>query len=230
MEKRPSGSFRAAGATPPVRIASSASSIASAFSAALRSPLSAIDAASPACCERDGTTRTTFSDSSAARSAAMITLALLGSTTTSSAGTSWMPARISMVEGLSVGPPSSTRTPTLSKSASRPGPVATASAPQHCSTATGATAPWPLPPPPTSVSRSARSWTCACMSATSSRDTSPAPANSAVARSGSSVCTWTFSVLASPTTSTLSPIASSSGTKAPASRSEPVTAKFVQYL
>ncbi len=39
-----------------------------------------------------GTTWTTLSESSAARSAAMMTLALLGSTTTSSAGTSWMPA------------------------------------------------------------------------------------------------------------------------------------------
>jgi hypothetical protein len=36
----------------------------------------------------------------------------------------------------------------------------------------------------------------------------PAPAKTAVARSGSSVCTWTLSVAASPTTSTLSPIAS----------------------
>ena len=48
--------------------------------------------------------------------------------------------------------------------------------------------------------------TCACMSATSRCETSPAPWNSAVAASGSSVWTWTFSVAASPTTSTESPI------------------------
>ena len=53
---------------------------------------SATAAARPDAIERVGTTRTTFSESSAARSAAMRTLGEFGSTTTSSAGTSWMPA------------------------------------------------------------------------------------------------------------------------------------------
>ena len=53
---------------------------------------SATAAARPACWERTRTTRTVLSDSSAARSAAMITFGEFGSTTTSSAGTPWMPA------------------------------------------------------------------------------------------------------------------------------------------
>jgi hypothetical protein len=66
------------------------------------------------------------------------------------------------------------------------------------------------------------------MSATSSRETAPTPSNSAVARSGSSVWTWTFSVRGSPTTSTESPIDSSASIHAVASSPSPVTAKFVQ--
>ena len=54
-----------------------------------------------------------------------------------------------------------------------------------------------------------RSATCSVMSATSRWETSPSPANSAVARSGSSVCRWTLSVWPSPTTSTESPSSSS---------------------
>ena len=88
--------------------------IASALAAPSRSASSAIAAASPACCERERTTWTCFSDSSAARSAAMKTFELLGSTTTSSAGTAWMPASRSYVDGLSVAPPSSVWTPRLS--------------------------------------------------------------------------------------------------------------------
>ena len=52
----------------------------------------ATSAASAVCWLREGTTTTCFSESSAARSAAMITFALFGSTTTSSAGTAWIPA------------------------------------------------------------------------------------------------------------------------------------------
>jgi hypothetical protein len=66
------------------------------------------------------------------------------------------------------------------------------------------------------------------MSATSRRDTSPACANTAVARSGSSVCTCTFSVVVSPTTSTESPSCSSGAMKRPELSPVPVTAKFVQ--
>ena len=66
--------------------------MAAALAAASRSARNATVAASPACSERVGTTRTTFSDSSAARSAAMITFAEFGRTTTSSAGTSCTPA------------------------------------------------------------------------------------------------------------------------------------------
>ena len=66
------------------------------------------------------------------------------------------------------------------------------------------------------------------MSATSSRETSPASSNTAVASSGSSVCRWTFRVLASPTTSTESPSSSSGAMKRLALRPLPVTAKFVQ--
>ena len=54
-----------------------------------------------------------------------------------------------------------------------------------------------------------RSATCSVMSATSRCETSPISANSAVARSGSSVCRWTLSVWLSPTTSTESPNRSS---------------------
>jgi hypothetical protein len=42
--------------------------------------------------EREGTTRTSFSESSAARSAAITTFGEFGRTTISSAGASWMPA------------------------------------------------------------------------------------------------------------------------------------------
>ena len=42
--------------------------------------------------EREVTTRTSLSDSSAARSAAITTFGEFGSTTTSSAGASWIPA------------------------------------------------------------------------------------------------------------------------------------------
>ena len=62
------------------------------LSCALRVGSSATAADRPACMERVATTRTVLSDSSAARSAAITTLGEFGSTTTSSAGTSWMPA------------------------------------------------------------------------------------------------------------------------------------------
>ena len=101
-------SSRAAGATAPVRTSLER------FAPSRRrwrrrrgAASNAIAAASPACCEREGTTWTCFSDSSAARSAAMNTFGLFGSTTTCSAGTAWMPASRSYVEGLSVAPPSS---------------------------------------------------------------------------------------------------------------------------
>ena len=89
---RPSASSRARPVTAPVRTSASASSIASPFAAAPRVGSSATAAARPACWERVGTTKTFFSDSSAARSAAISTFGEFGSTTTSSAGTSWMPA------------------------------------------------------------------------------------------------------------------------------------------
>ena len=44
----------------------------------------------------------------------MKTFALFGSTTTSSAGTAWMPASRSYVDGLRVAPPSSVWTPSSS--------------------------------------------------------------------------------------------------------------------
>ena len=68
----------------------------------------------------------------------MITLALLGRTTTSSAGTAWMPASSSCVDGLSVGPPSSTWAPSDSYSRAIPGPETTASTPVR------AAREWPL--------------------------------------------------------------------------------------
>src|SRR3954470_23677305 len=213
--KRPPASARAAGATPPVRSAARTSSIAAALSAALRSGASATAADSPACCERVATTTTSFSASPAARSAAIRTFGLFGRTTTCSAGTAWMPASSSCVEGLSVGPPSSTCAPNDSNSAPRPGPETTASAPDRAVAA---------PSPPIRRSRSA---TWARMSATSSRETAPAPSNTAIARSGSSVWTWTLSVVRSPTTSTESPSASRAPTYPCGSRSVPVTAKFV---
>ena len=92
MTKRPWTSSRAAGATAPMRSSTIASSIAAATSSAGRLGSSATAAVSPACWERVGTTTTVLSDSSAARSAAMITFEEFGSTMTSSAGTSWMPA------------------------------------------------------------------------------------------------------------------------------------------
>ena len=53
---------------------------------------SATAAARPDAIERVATTRTVFSESSAARSAAIRTFGEFGRTTTSSAGMSWMPA------------------------------------------------------------------------------------------------------------------------------------------
>ncbi len=76
-----------------MRTRSSVSIIASAFSTARRAGSRLTAAARPAWGEREATTQTVFSDSSAARSAAMMTLELLGSTTTSSAGTAWIAAR-----------------------------------------------------------------------------------------------------------------------------------------
>ena len=101
----------------------------------------------------------------------------------------------------------------LSNSSRTPAPATTASTPQH---STGA------------ASRSERSTICSVMSATSKCETSPAVANSAVARSGSSVCRCTFSVWLSPTTRTESPSRSSGSCQATGSSSVPVTAKFVQ--
>jgi len=81
------GSSRAAAsATPPVRIDSASSPTAAAFCSAERPGSKVISPERPACCERVGTTRAGLSDSSAARSAARITLGLLGSTITSCAG------------------------------------------------------------------------------------------------------------------------------------------------
>ena len=85
-------SSRAASVTPPVRTRWTVSSIAAAFVGASLDGSSATAAARPAAIERVGTTRTRFSESSAARSAAIRTLEEFGRTTTSSAGTSWMPA------------------------------------------------------------------------------------------------------------------------------------------
>ena len=90
--KRPWVSSRAASVTPPVRTWRSVSSIAAALRRASTDGSSATTAARPEAIERVGTTWTVFSDSSAARSAAIRTLGEFGSTTTSSAGTSWMPA------------------------------------------------------------------------------------------------------------------------------------------
>ena len=78
--------------TDPVRTWVSASAIAAAFASAPLAGSSATAAASPACWERVRTTQTVLSDSSAARSAAMITFGELASTTTCSAGAPWMPA------------------------------------------------------------------------------------------------------------------------------------------
>ena len=71
--------------------------------------------------------------------------------------------------------------------------------------------------------------TCSCMSATSRlRDRTRAPSKTANARSGSSVWTWTLSVVRSPTTRTESPIASSAARRTRWPRGpRPVTAKFV---
>ena len=69
--------------------------MAAAFSAAPAAGSRATAATRPACIDRVGTTRTAFSESSAARSAAMSTLGEFGSTTTSSVATPWMPARSS---------------------------------------------------------------------------------------------------------------------------------------
>ncbi len=109
------------------------------------------------------------------------------------------------MEGLSVGPPSRTWAPSDANSSRRPGPETTASAPERCG-----------PAGPASARRAARAATCSCMSATSDCRTASAPPSrkTANARSGSSVWTWTLSVLRSPTTRTESPIASSAGTNA----------------
>src|SRR6185437_9727267 len=92
----------------------------------------------PACWLVVGTTFTSFSESAAACSAAITTLALLGSTITSSAETSWIAASMSYVDGFSVGPPSSVCTPSSANSSARPPPLTTATAPQRVVGGSGA--------------------------------------------------------------------------------------------
>ena len=161
-------------------------------------------AASPACSEREGTTTTFLSDSSAARSAAMNTFELLGSSTTSSAGTEWIAASSSLVDGLSVEPPSSALTPRPSEQ------LAEALAGDDGERAAdGALA---------DLGAEHRAWhrqprvavpdLLAHVGDVDVRDVVPA-ANSAIAASGESVWTWILSVERSPTTSTESPSCSS---------------------
>ena len=130
---RPRVSSRAAWATAPVCSRSSASRIVAALSCAVRPGSRLTAAISPACSDRDATTSTVRSDSSAARSAAISTLELFGSTMICSAATPWIAASRSEVEGLSFGPTSSVPTPSDAYSSLKPSPVTTASAPQVAS-------------------------------------------------------------------------------------------------
>jgi hypothetical protein len=75
-----------------MRSASAALRTARALSADGRAGSNASSAARPSCGAVVGTTLAGFSDSSAARSAARMTLGLFGSTTTSAPGAAWMPA------------------------------------------------------------------------------------------------------------------------------------------
>ena len=89
---RSAASSRAASVTAPVRTWRSASVIAAALPSRCDPGRARSPRRAPPASSATGTTRTFLSDSSAARSAAMITFGEFGSTTTSSAGTSWMPA------------------------------------------------------------------------------------------------------------------------------------------
>ena len=93
---------------------------------AFASGSNAISAASPACSDVVGTTRTSFDEWSAACSAAMITFLLFGSTTTSGAPAASIASTRSAVDGFIVSPPSTTCAPALSNSARLPAPEATA--------------------------------------------------------------------------------------------------------
>ena len=117
-------------------------------------------------------------------SAAMITFALLVSSTTSSVGTLWMPANRSYVEGLSVGPPSIVCTPSSWNSWRSPSPLTTATAAHRTCTPSEASLPAPSGSAPSAPRRPSRSATCARMSATSRCETVPELSNTAVASSG----------------------------------------------
>ena len=150
-----------------------------------------------ACWEVARTTRAGFSESSQARSAAMITFEELGRTRTSSAGDLVDPGEQLVgrrVERLAAGDDVGAE---LGEE-----PLEALAGGDRDARRCGR----PL-------SRALRSAICSRMSATSRLVTSPAPSNSATAASGSSVWTWTFSVTSSPTTRTESPRPSRRGRK-----------------
>ena len=193
-------------ATAPVRSPASTSRIAAALSCAMCAGSRLTAATSPACSDREATTSTVRSDSSAARSAAINTLELLGSTTICSAATPWIAASSSEVDGLSFGPTSSVLTPSDEYSSLKPSPVTTASAPQvapgraplptpaRTSPSVAGSSDSDRPPARRPVARPASRPARSCRRCRCGRP-SATPANSAVAASGSSVWTWIFSVV-----------------------------------
>ena len=190
--------------TAPVATASTASAIAPAFSSASREGSNATSAASPACSDRVGTTRTGFDACSAACSALMITLPLFGSRITSAPGAARSRRRGRPSTGSSSAAVDDARSEALEQR-----PVAGAGR-DGDDRARGA------------LRRRARRAAAAPRAAGSARACSrsrrprsmPRATPSESARPGSSVCTCTFSAVRSPTTSSESPSCSSSASSA----------------
>ncbi len=99
-----------------------------------------------------------------------------------------------------------------------PAPAATATRPQRGSSAAGTAC----------RRRRSRSRVCTCMSAISTLAIDPRATPSESARPGSSVWTWTFSAVGSPTTSSESPSGSSARSSSSASSRSPSTTNAVQ--
>ena len=113
--------------------------MATAFSSGFRSGSKFSMAVMPWGTVRVGSTMTLRSASFCACSDAMMMFLLLGRTSTVLAGTLWMAARMSSVEGFIVWPPLTTAsTPRSLKTAFRPSPAATATKPYSRSGSTAA--------------------------------------------------------------------------------------------
>ena len=149
---------------------------------------------------------------------------LFGRTSTSVAGVASIAATISSVDGFIVCPPSITRAaPYASKSRRFPAPGTTATMPVSSVCVGSGTSPGTA-----SSRRPERSSVCLCMFAISTPSIVPSRVPAASAAPGSSVWTWIFNAVSSPTTRSESPSRSSSASSAAGSSPSPSTTKTVQ--